>query len=352
MHKLAIIIVNYRVPYFVEQALHSVIASSEGLDTEIWVVDNNSNDGSIAYLKERLPQFNYIANRENLGFAKANNLAIKQCNSEYILLLNPDTIIAEDTLDLCLKHFAENPKCGALGVKMHDIRGCYLRESKRGFPSVWRSFCKFSGLTTIFPHSKIFSGYYLGHLSDEEVQVVEALCFAYTMFRKEALDEVGLLDERFFMYGEDIDLSYRISKSSYECHYFPTTIIHYKGESSTLDNKKYQESFYGAMSLFFDKYYGQNKIYHFLFGSLIKFMIKFFALFFVIKHSVCSKNKVRRTIRREVSLPLSSVQKHEELILKVEHSYRTIIDNIVACEGLECTFHLAYKQGRVISPNS
>ncbi len=353
MHKLAIIIVNYRVPRLVEQALRSVVKASEGLDTEVWLVDNNSGDGSVAYLEERFPQFNYIANDENLGFAKANNLAIKQCNSEYILLLNPDTIIAEDTLKLCTEYMDKTAQCGALGVKMHDIHGQYLRESKRGFPSVWRSFCKLAGLAKLFPHSKTFAGYYLGHLSDDKVQCVEALCFAYTMFRKETLDEVGLMDERFFMYGEDIDLSYRIAMSRYECHYLPTTIIHYKGESSILNNKTYQNSFYGAMSLFFDKYYGHRKLFSAVAGSLIKFAIKFFTLTFAISSRFRKKKEVKFACKREVCLPLYSMRSGEELIIKAEdYTYREIIDSIVASEGLDCTFHLAYKQSGLISPKS
>lgn len=259
MAKLSVIIVSYNVKYFLEQALQSVLRASQKLDVEIWVVDNASADGSPEMVRDRFPQVKLIANKENLGFSKANNQAIEKSQGQYILLLNPDTIVEEDTLEKCVTFMDKHPNAGGLGVKMLDGKGNFLKESKRAFPSPTVAFYKAFGLTALFPTSRTFARYYLGDLSNEEVQEVEVLAGAFMMLRKSVLDEIGLLDETFFMYGEDIDLSYRIIQAGYKNFYFPgTRIIHYKGESTKKSSVNYVRVFYRAMAQFYRKHFGKK----------------------------------------------------------------------------------------------
>lgn len=255
---LSIIIVNYNVKYFLEQCLYSVRAATVGMETEIIVVDNNSTDGSIAYLRPLFPEVKFIENKDNPGFAKANNQAIRQCVGKYVLLLNPDTVVGEESLrSLCFK-MDEEPNVGAIGVKMINGQGMFLPESKRAFPSPWVSFCKLSGLSKLFPNSKTFARYALPYLSANKQHKVQVLAGAFMMLRHEALDKVGLLDETFFMYGEDIDLSYRIVLGGYDCLYVPERLLHYKGECTKQDDPKYIKAFYDAMLIFYKKYYPES----------------------------------------------------------------------------------------------
>ncbi|GAB6278961.1 MAG: glycosyltransferase [Lentimicrobium sp.] len=254
--KLSIIIVNYNVEFFLEQCLHSVKRACKNIEAEIWVVDNNSVDGSLKMLKEKFPEVNVIANKENLGFAKANNQAIHRAHGEYILLLNPDTVVAEDTFEKTVAFMDAHPDAGGLGVKMVDGKGKFLKESKRGLPTPSVAFFKMVGLTKIFPHNPLFARYYLGHLSDDEIHEVEILSGAFMLLRREVLQITGLLDEDYFMYGEDIDLSYRILKAGYKNYYFPhTRIIHYKGESTRKSSLNYVFTFYQAMAIFAKKHF-------------------------------------------------------------------------------------------------
>lgn len=259
---LSVIIVNYNVKYFLEQCLCSVrkaIATNTHetgrRNVEVWVVDNNSTDKSIEYLQMKFPFVQFIKNTVNLGFSKANNQAIQHANGKYILFLNPDTIVPEDAFTKCIAFMETTPDAGALGVQMVDGSGQYLKESKRGFPSLWVSFCKMSGLTRSLPTSKIFAGYYMGHLSNQQLQKVDILSGAFMMAKKEVLDRTGGFDEQFFMYGEDIDLSYRIQRAGFTNYYFSDcTIIHFKGESTRKDSK-YVRQFYKAMVQFVQKHF-------------------------------------------------------------------------------------------------
>lgn len=252
--KLSIVIVNYNVKYYLEQCLDSVLKSVQNLDTEIFVVDNHSSDGSLEYLIPKFPGVHFIGNKENAGFSTANNQAIEQAKGEYVLLLNPDTVLGEDTLSKVCRFMDENRQIGAVGVKMLDGFGRFLPESKRGFPSPWNSFTKISGLVRLFPHSKVFGGYHLRYLDENKTHEVGILAGAFMMLRKEAIEKLGSLDNRFFMYGEDIDLSYRITQAGYSNFYFPEPIIHYKGESTKKDIR-YVKHFYEAMLIFFNKHY-------------------------------------------------------------------------------------------------
>lgn len=257
--KLSIIIVNYNVRYFLEQCLQSVYLAIDGMDAEIFVVDNLSTDDSLSMLRTRYPGVKLMVNHENVGFAKANNQAIRQAQGEYILLLNPDTILAEDALRLSVDFMDKHPKAGGLGVKMVDGYGRFLPESKRGLPTPFVSFCKVFGLSRLFPKSKIFGRYHLGYLDANEIHSVDILAGAYMMMRHSVLEEVGLLDETFFMYGEDIDLSYRIILGGYENYYFPLSrMVHYKGESTKKSSLRYIRIFYQAMIIFARKHYRGN----------------------------------------------------------------------------------------------
>ncbi len=258
--KLSIIIVNYNVKYFLEQALLSVRRASRGLEVEVWVVDNNSVDDSVAMVQEKFPEVTLIANKHNPGFSIANNQAIRQSSGQYVLLLNPDTVVEEDTFEKCIAFMDAHPEAGGLGVRMIDGSGKFLPESKRGFPSPWVAFCKTTGLSRLFPGSRLFNHYHLGYLDEQEIHEVEVLAGAFMLLRRSVLEEIGLLDEAFFMYGEDIDLSYRIIQAGYKNYYFPeATIIHYKGESTKKGSLNYVKAFYTAMIIFARKHFRGDK---------------------------------------------------------------------------------------------
>jgi GT2 family glycosyltransferase len=255
-HDLSVVIVNYNVVNFLEQCLNSVLAASQNLRIEIFVVDNNSVDGSVALVREKFPTVKVIANTENIGFSKANNQAILQSNSRYVLLLNPDTVVEQDTFDKCIAYMDTHPKTGGLGVRMLDGKGRFLPESKRGLPTPAVSFYKIFGLSKLFPKSKKFGTYHLGFLDEHQIHEIDVLSGAFMLMRAETLDQVGLLDEAFFMYGEDIDLSYRIQQGGYSNVYFPETkIIHYKGESTKKGSLNYVFVFYNAMVIFAKKHF-------------------------------------------------------------------------------------------------
>ena len=276
--QLSVIIVNYNVKYFLEQCLYSVLKASKHTNAEIIVVDNHSTDGSATYLPDKFPAVQFIWNKENVGFAKANNQALAVAKGSYILFLNPDTILPEDCFDQCISFFQQNPLAGALGIRMVDGSGQFLKESKRAFPSPLTSLFKLSGLTQLFPHSKILARYHLGHLPDNQNHEVDVLAGAFIMLPKNILQKVGSFDESFFMYGEDVDLSYRIQQAGYKNYYFAdSTIIHFKGESTKKGSLNYVRLFYQAMSLFVKKHYSGGKASVFIF--LVRVAIWVRALF-------------------------------------------------------------------------
>lgn len=253
--RLTVIIVNYRVKYLLEQTLRSVEQAMQGMASEVIVVDNLSGDDSIAFSRERHPQVTYIENQENVGFARANNQAIMQARGEFTLILNPDTIITPRCLTEGIEWMQTHPKCGAIGARMMDANGVFLPESKRAFPTPWVSFCKIFGLSKLFPRSPLFAKYHLRYLSDTEPQCIDILSGAYMLCRTSVLQQLGGFDEDFFMYGEDIDLSYRIVKAGYENWFLPTPMIHYKGESTHKDSMRYVRVFYDAMLIFYRKHF-------------------------------------------------------------------------------------------------
>ena len=275
--KLSIVIVNYNVEHFLEQCLFSVRKAISNIEAEVYVVDNNSVDGSLKMLSEKFPEVKVIANKDNVGFSKANNQAIRISTGEYVLLLNPDTVVEDDTFTKTIAFMDEHPDAGGLGVKMVDGKGRFLPESKRGLPTPATAFYKMFGLTKLFPHSKRFARYYLGHLDSDEINEVEILSGAFMLMRRETLNKSGLLDETFFMYGEDIDLSYRIMLAGYKNYYYPKTrIIHYKGESTKKTSVNYVLIFYKAMEIFVKKHFANNGAKTFSFFINIAIYLKAF----------------------------------------------------------------------------
>ena len=260
--KLSVIIVNYNVKYYLDQCIRSVLRAFVLMHTpaEIIVVDNHSADGSVDYLEKRYPQMLYpmvrfVRSAHNLGFARANNIAIRQSRGEYVLLLNPDTIVGEDTLKASVDFMDAHEDAGAVGVRMLGAQGRRAMESRRGLPTPMVSFFKMLGFCNRWPHHRLFGKYYMGYLPWDEPSQIEVVSGAYCMLRRKALDEVGLLDEDFFMYGEDIDLSYRVLKGGYHNYYLPVDILHYKGESTQKSSFRYVHVFYEAMLIFFRKHY-------------------------------------------------------------------------------------------------
>lgn len=259
--QLSVIIVNYNVKYFLEHCLYAVYKAISTVKAEIIVIDNASSDGSMEYLLNKFPEVIFIDNPVNVGYAKANNQGLKQARGQYILFLNPDTIVPEDCFDICMRFLELHPKAGACGVKMLDGSGRYLPESKRAFPSLQTSFYKMSGLAKLFPHSKTFARYYLGHLSENEDKEVDVLSGALFMVKEKVLKQTGGFDEQFFMYGEDIDLSYRIQQAGYINYYLASaTIIHFKGESTKKGNPDYVRLFYKAMNIFVNKHFTGSRL--------------------------------------------------------------------------------------------
>ncbi|MBL4652123.1 MAG: glycosyltransferase [Flavobacteriales bacterium] len=257
--KLSIIIVNYNVKYFLQQCLTSVFAALNEVEAEVFVVDNNSMDGSCDMVRANFPNVKLIESKENLGFSKGNNLAINKANGKYILLLNPDTLVEEVTFTKVIEYMDSNSDVGGLGVKIVDGKGRFLPESKRGLPTPEVAFYKIFGLAALFPTSRRFGAYHLTYLDKNKTHEIDILSGAFMLMRKETLDKVGLLDESFFMYGEDIDLSYRIQEGGYKNVYFPETkIIHYKGESTKKTSVNYVFVFYNAMIIFAKKHFSDS----------------------------------------------------------------------------------------------
>ncbi len=248
--------------------------ASKGLQAEIIVVDNNSTDGSKEYFADRFSTVKFIWVATNLGFGRANNLALQEARGDYILFLNPDTIVAEDVLEKCIANFSSDQTVGAMGVKMIDGSGKYLKESKRGFPAPLTSLYKITGLATLFPTSPTFARYYLGHTADTQTQEVDVLAGAFLMVRKFLVVQLGGFDESFFMYGEDVDLSFRLQQTGHKNLYLAdASIIHFKGESTRIGSLNYVKLFYGAMSLFVKKHYrgGSATFYYGLMQAAIWF---------------------------------------------------------------------------------
>ena len=333
---LSVIIVNYNVKYFLEQCLCSLRQAIGSLKVEVIVVDNNSTDGSIAYLSDKFSFARFINNKSNDGFAKANNRALELSSGRYILFLNPDTIIPEDCFTQCISFIQSKPDAGALGIRMIDGSGTFLKESKRGFPTPWVSFCKMSGLTSLFPSSRVFASYYLGNLSSKQNQKVDALSGAFMLIKREVLKITGGFDERFFMYAEDIDLSYRIKKAGFGNYYYSeSTIIHFKGESTTKD-AHYLKLFYKAMGQFVQKHYS---------GLSSRIWTPFLQAGIWVKSSLASISQSKASSSQQIPAQFtvtgdrSSCQEVENLIPTVTDS-----ESIVYCTGEQFSYRQLIKE--------
>lgn len=338
--KLSVIILNYNVRFFLEQCIVSVERALENSRSEIIVIDNNSSDGSCAMVREKFPHLRLIENKENVGFSKANNQAVEVAQGEYVCILNPDTAIAENTFRVLLPIAEAKTNLGALGVHLIDGRGCFLPESKRNFPTPQRSLLKLLGF------SKGKNGYYARHLQPDEVGEVEVLVGAFMLLKRSVYEQVGGFDEDYFMYGEDIDLSYKLIKTGYKNHYYgKLPLLHYKGESTSRD-QAYMNRFYGAMKIFYKKHFKPN----FLLKSLVSVgvgLAKFF------KPQGRRQNKYRPKIKEVLvfteSIPLMKQLSHKFGDLPVRSVSKTQLENALFTHSL-CVFDADYvTYGQILS---
>lgn len=267
--QLSVIILNYNVRFFLEQCVLSVQKALENIDGEIIVVDNLSTDDSCAMMKTRFPNVKLIENKANLGFPKGNNIGVAEAKGEYLCILNPDTVVAEDTFEKILnflrlsllKSQNADSDLGIVGCKLIDGTGNFLPESKRGVPTPWVAFTKIFGLYKFFPKSSLFNKYYAQHLSENQTGKVDVLVGAFMVMRRDLYLEVGGFDENCFMYSDDIDLSYMVLKSGKSNYYFhETSVIHYKGESTVRDGT-YMKRFREAMQFFYKKHFGGSVVF-------------------------------------------------------------------------------------------
>ena len=261
--KLSVIIVNYNVRPYLTACLDSVQRALEGIESEVFVVDNHSDDDRVEVISRDYAWVHLINNRENLGFSKANNIAIRQAQGEYILLLNPDTVVAEETLKGVIDFMDQHPKAGGAGVRMHNADGTLAPESRRAIPTPFVAARKMLGFT---------KRYYMSYLSWDTPAQIEVVSGAFMLLRHKAIYEVGMLDEDFFMYGEDIDLSYRLLQGGWQNWYLPYDIVHYKGQSTSKSDFRYVHVFYQAMLIFFHKHYSHLS---FFFSLPVKVAIYF-----------------------------------------------------------------------------
>lgn len=262
--KLSVIILNYNVRYFLEQCVLSVQKALEHIEGEIIVIDNNSSDDSCEMMKNRFPNVKLIENKDNLGFPKGNNIGVKEAKGEYLCILNPDTVVSEDTFTKILKTENWKPNTGIIGCKLIDGTGNFLPESKRGVPTPWVAFTKIFGLYKFLPNLSWFNQYYAQHISQNESGKVDILVGAFMMMKRNLYIEVGGFDEDCFMYSDDIDLNYMVlQKGYYNYYYHETTVIHYKGESTVRDGT-YLKRFREAMQFFYKKHFKKSMVFDFM----------------------------------------------------------------------------------------
>lgn len=380
MKRVTTIIVNYRLKYFLEQTLLSVEEAYTEVEGHTIVIDNNSGDDSIEFLEERFPSVTFIRNKENVGFARANNQGFEMADTEFILVLNPDTIIGSDTLKDAVKWMDEHPECGAIGVKMVDGNGHFLLESKRSFPSTWNSFCKLFGLSSIFPMSRIFARYHLRYLDKDKPHKVPVLAGAFMLLRTELTKKVGGFDENFFMYGEDMDLSYRMITDGMENFYLPIPIIHYKGECTKTESINYVKIFYEAMHIFYRKHYPRSSwinkivvkvaiILRMCISAFSAKLIKPITLQFKRKAKACDTYIVSHRPNEIINITetegfsskifkiknideINSLKKSANIILDDrEMNYQSIINTIISHKHRNRFFHIySSRNNLIISP--
>ena len=368
--QLSIIILNYNVRYFLEQCVLSVENAIKNNDAEIIVIDNNSSDDSCAMMKQRFPNVKLIENKENLGFPKGNNIGVAQAKGEYICILNPDTVVAEDAFTKVLAFAKKQSHLGIVGVKLIDGTGNFLPESKRGIPTPWVAFTKITGLYKIFPKSRIFGKYYAQHLSENETGKVDILVGAFMVMKRNLYNEIGGFDENCFMYSDDIDLSYMALKKGKSNYYFhETSVIHYKGESTVKDGT-YMKRFQEAMNFFYKKHFKVS----FCFSFFMKTGILFFSLVKMFQGTPKQKvtpqnyilvsedellreelqNKLRNPIQLQKTSQLVLENKNSEIIFDQNHtSFKAIISAFEINKNKGFTFKILPKASRfLIGSNS
>ena len=368
--QLSVIILNYNVRYFLEQCVLSVENAIKTLDAEIIVIDNNSSDDSCEMMKQRFPHIKLIENKDNLGFPKGNNIGVAQAKGEYICILNPDTVVAEDAFEKIASFLAITENVGIVGVKLIDGTGNFLPESKRGIPTPWVAFTKITGLYKIFPKSRIFGKYYAQHLSENETGKVDILVGAFMVMKRNLYNEIGGFDENCFMYSDDIDLSYRALKEGKSNYYFhKTSVLHYKGES-TVKDETYMKRFQEAMNFFYKKHFKVS----FFFSVFMKMGILFFSFVKMFQGKSKQKrnpqnyilvsqdeflkdvleNKLKNPIQLQKSAQFVFENKNSEVIFDQNfNSFKTIIDAFETNKNKGMSFKILPKSSRfLIGSNS
>ena len=315
--QLSVIILNYNVRYFLEQCVLSVQKALEGIDGEIIVIDNNSSDASCDMMQQRFPQIKLIANKENLGFPKGNNIGVAQAKGEFLCILNPDTVVAEDTFSKILNPKNWSSNTGIIGCKLIDGTGDFLPESKRGIPTPWVAFTKIFGL---YKFSNSFGKYYAQHLTENESGKVDILVGAFMVMQRELYNKIGGFDENCFMYSDDIDLSYRVlQEGKYNYYFHETTVIHYKGESTVKDGT-YMKRFQEAMNFFYKKHFKVSVF----FSIFMKIGIVFFSFVKMFQ------GKVKEKGLPENYILVSESTNKSELIHQLEKKLnRKFIDTVI-----------------------
>ncbi|MFA7326318.1 MAG: glycosyltransferase [Candidatus Kapaibacterium sp.] len=322
---ISIVIVNYNVKDFLSQCISSIHKSTTNLRYEIIVVDNASTDGSEVIFGEQSKSednFYYIYSKSNLGFGKANNLGFNEAKGKYTLILNPDTLLEPDTLQVMYDYMESNPDIGTSGCKVLNLDGTFQSACRRGFPTPWASFCKLFGLQRLFPKSKLFAKYNLSYLNEDDTNDIDALIGAFMFTRTDVLKQINGFDESFFMYGEDLDLCYRIKQAGYRVTYYPkTTITHFKGESSKRSTLNETKHFYDAMEIFARKHYGKSK----LFFAFLRMGIKLRAFIsYLKKHRKDVVFIIIDLIIVNLSLILSSFLRWREAFPFPDYAYPTV----------------------------
>ncbi len=363
--QLSIIILNYNVRYFLEQCVLSVQYALEQIDGEIIVVDNNSQDDSCAMMKQRFPNVKLIENKGNFGFPKGNNIGVAHAKGEYICILNPDTVVAEDAFTKVLAFAKKLSDLGILGVKLIDGTGNFLPESKRGIPTPWVAFTKITGLYKIFTKSRVFGKYYAQHVSENETGKVDILVGAFMVMKRDLYNEIGGFDENCFMYSDDIDLSYMALKKGKSNYYFhETSVIHYKGESTVKDGT-YMKRFQEAMNFFYKKHFKVS----FFFSVFMKIGILFFSFVKMFQGTPKQKinpenyilvsedellreelqNKLRNPIQLQKTSQLVLENKNSEIIFDQNHtSFKAIITAFEINKNKGFTFKILPKVSRFL----
>lgn len=313
--QLSVIILNYNVRYFLEQCVLSVEKAIQHLDAEIIVIDNNSSDDSCTMMQERFPHIKLIQNRENSGFPKGNNIAVREAQGEYLCILNPDTVVAEDTFEKVLAFAEKQTDLGIVGCKLVDGTGNFLPESKRGIPTPWVAFTKIFGLYKLFPNSSLFNKYYAQHLGENQTGKVDILVGAFMVLKRELYTELGGFDENCFMYADDIDLSYRALLLKKDNYYFSeTTVIHYKGES-TVKDATYMKHFREFMNFFYQKHFKRSVFFN--------VMARFGAFYFSIVKVFQGKSKPQKAPEQYVLLS-DNESVREKLVARLQKSIERV----------------------------